>query len=212
LLSFCIPSLTLIRSFKVINSKLLRRCLEGSNENAHLRAISVLKKIVMCPTLLAITEAADPDDDDGPSGTNDDFFRDLKSSISVLDGKEAYSAKWIEKCSAKLAVFEALAEEIIDKTEEKIVVVSMSTQSLSVCQELCVARGWGFLRLDGSTPTTKRQPIIDRFNAKDCPERILLLSSKSGGAGLNVVGASRMIFLDLSVRWIVLEAFFVVIC
>lgn len=87
---------------------------------------------------------------------------------------------------------------MIATTNEKCIVVSMSTQSLDAVQKLCEARGWPTLRIDGATPASKRQPIVERFNSHDYPERVMLLSSKSGGAGLNLTGASRMIMLDLS--------------
>lgn len=39
--------------------------------------------------------------------------------------------------------------------------------------------------------------MVDRFNrATQAQSFIFLLSSKSGGAGLNLIGASRLIMLD----------------
>lgn len=185
---------------QVLNSNLLKRSLEGSNETGHLRAISVLKKIVNCPTLLASTaENENENDEDEATGGSDGFFGDVKGALAVLHGHEPYSRDWIAVCSGKLALLDSLVSNLFEGTDEKIVIVSMSTQSLDILEQLCRTRSWPLVRLDGSTATTKRQPIIDRFNGKDHPERILLLSSKSGGAGLNVVGASRMILFDLSV-------------
>ena len=37
---------------------------------------------------------------------------------------------------------------------------------LDVLERFCVGRGYGFLRLDGSTPSSKRQAVVERFNSK----------------------------------------------
>lgn len=48
-----------------------------------------------------------------------------------------------------------------------------------------------------STAQAKRQDMVDRFNrASQTQSFVFLLSSKSGGAGLNLIGASRLIMLD----------------
>eukprot|EP00850_Spirogloea_muscicola_P003947 SM000016S01935 [mRNA] locus=s16:775916:782349:+ [translate_table: standard] len=67
-------------------------------------------------------------------------------------------------------------------------------------------RGWSlyltlrrlltFFRLDGSTDVSDRQPMVDRFNAGTFNEMVFLLSSKAGGAGLNLVGANRLVMFD----------------
>jgi SNF2 family DNA or RNA helicase len=56
---------------------------------------------------------------------------------------------------------------------------------------VCEEKGWGWLRLDGSTMVGDRQQLVDRFNSSFGEERVFLLSSKAGGMGLNLVGANR---------------------
>lgn len=46
--------------------------------------------------------------------------------------------------------------------------LSLSLQTLDLLQRLCEDRGYDFLRLDGKTPTSKRQSLVDRFNDKYC--------------------------------------------
>ena len=41
-----------------------------------------------------------------------------------------------------------------------------------------------------------RQALVDRFNQPSDPSFILLLSSKAGGTGLNIIGANRLVLLD----------------
>jgi len=53
------------------------------------------------------------------------------------------------------------------------------------------------MRLDGSTPVVDRQRLVTRFNDPKTPAFVFLLSSKAGGAGINLIGANRLIALDL---------------
>ncbi|RXG73432.1 DNA repair and recombination protein RAD54B [Armadillidium vulgare] len=64
-------------------------------------------------------------------------------------------------------------------------------------ENLCKRYSYAFLRLDGSTPSSKRQNIVDRFNSPYCKELVFLLSSKAGGVGLNLIGASRILLFDI---------------
>ena len=39
--------------------------------------------------------------------------------------------------------------------------------------------------------------MVERFNSSDHPSKLFLLSSKSGGTGLNLIGASRLVLFDV---------------
>lgn len=83
-------------------------------------------------------------------------------------------------------------------TDEKIVLVSNYTSTLDLLQTLLSSRGLSFLRLDGKTPSGRRQELVDKFNRTDSKTAFaFLLSAKSGGAGINLIGASRLVLFDL---------------
>lgn len=83
-------------------------------------------------------------------------------------------------------------------TDEKIVLVSNYTSTLDVLQNLVSSRGLTWLRLDGSTPADKRQQLVEKFNRTDNKAAFaFLLSAKAGGAGINLIGASRLVLFDL---------------
>jgi len=64
--------------------------------------------------------------------------------------------------------------------------------------ENCVkARGYKFLRLDGSTSTKKRQTLVDNFQ-KDDSYKAFLISTKAGGLGLNLTAANKVIIFDVN--------------
>ena len=66
-------------------------------------------------------------------------------------------------------------------------------------QQVCKQNRWATLSLTGDLDARKRQARVDEFNSPAHPSFVLLLSSKAGGCGLNIVGANRLILLDP--RW-----------
>lgn len=55
--------------------------------------------------------------------------------------------------------------------------------------------GYTYVRLDGSTSVDMRQKLMDRFNS-DPKLFIFILSTRSGGLGINLTGADTVIFYD----------------
>ncbi|OXB79899.1 UNVERIFIED_CONTAM: hypothetical protein H355_000929 [Colinus virginianus] len=100
--------------------------------------------------------------------------------------------------SGKLQVLVKLLAAIQElSSSERVVLVSNYTQTLNILQETCKSYGYSYTRLDGNTPVSQRQQIVDNFNRKFSPAFIFLLSSKAGGVGLNLVGASHLILYDI---------------
>ena len=95
--------------------------------------------------------------------------------------------------SGKLHVLSALLDHIRNRAPlDKLVIVSNFTSALSLIEKaLLIPKELAFQRLDGNTNLTDRQTIVDSFN-RTSPEACfaLLLSSKAGGCGLNLVGGT----------------------
>ena len=70
--------------------------------------------------------------------------------------------------------------------QSKIVLVSNFTSTLDLAAILLNSRGFGYLRLDGSTPVDARQYLVDRFNRVTDPTPLFLLSARAGGVGINL--------------------------
>ena len=97
---------------------------------------------------------------------------------------------------AKIRLLMQLLEPV-HAAQERVVLCSSFCRSLDVLEAALHARGWGVMRLDGSTPVGMRQALVDRFNTRAGPDTFaFLLSTRAGGTGLNLVGASRMVLLD----------------
>ncbi|CAN0438378.1 unnamed protein product, partial [Ectocarpus sp. 12 AP-2014] len=72
--------------------------------------------------------------------------------------------------------------------------------------ETAAAGAWGpwengrqYFRIDGETPSKKRQQLISRFNDPDRKSTgVFLLSTKAGNMGINLVAANRVVLMDTS--------------
>ena len=131
------------------------------------------------------------------------LFKKICNSTSLIEGDSFYNEKLktqnntvkSSSSSGKLKVLLALLQEIKSKTEEKVVVVSNYTQTLDIIENHCSSLGFSIARLDGTTATKNRGDIVNSFN-NNPSTFVFLLSAKSGGVGLNLIGASRLVLFD----------------
>ncbi|NWQ74407.1 RA54B protein, partial [Columbina picui] len=197
---FCQPTALQLELYrKLLSSQVIRSCLQGRLENSpHLICIGALKKLCNHPCLLfkAIKEkSCDPmsdghDESSLYEGLIDVFPQDYTSdTVSEMDSGK------LQVLVKLLAAIHELSPS--ERQVQKIVLVSNYTQTLNVLQETCKRYGYSYTRLDGNTPVSQRQQIVDNFNSKFSPAFIFLLSSKAGGVGLNLVGASHLVLYDI---------------
>ncbi|TQB68867.1 swr1 complex component [Monascus purpureus] len=78
----------------------------------------------------------------------------------------------------------------------RALIFTQMTKMLDILEQFLNIHGHRYLRLDGTTRVEQRQLLTDRFNNDD---RILafILSTRSGGLGINLTGADTVIFYDL---------------
>lgn len=78
----------------------------------------------------------------------------------------------------------------------KILLFSQGVQMLDILEAFVRRQdGINFLRMDGKTPVKDRQKLVDKFN-NDPDIHLFLLTTKVGGLGVNLTGASRVIIYD----------------
>lgn len=78
----------------------------------------------------------------------------------------------------------------------RVLIFSQFTMVLDVLEEYLAIRGQTFLRLDGSTPVTERQSLINQYT-QDPSIFIFLLSTRAGGLGINLTAADTVIIHDI---------------
>ncbi|MGX6962166.1 DEAD/DEAH box helicase [Vagococcus xieshaowenii] len=96
--------------------------------------------------------------------------------------------------SGKLKQLEALVTSAL-ASGRRMLIFSQFTSMLSIIEERMAQMGQEVFYLRGSTPSAKRQEMVDAFNAGE--HNIFLISLKAGGTGLNLTGADTVILYDL---------------
>lgn len=76
-----------------------------------------------------------------------------------------------------------------------MLIFTQMTRMLDVLESFLNYHGHIYLRLDGTTKVEQRQVLMERFNSD---KRIFafILSTRSGGVGVNLTGADTVIFYD----------------
>jgi len=78
----------------------------------------------------------------------------------------------------------------------RALIFTQMTKVLDILEQFLNIHGHRYLRLDGATKIEQRQILTDRFN-NDTRILCFILSSRSGGLGINLTGADTVIFYDL---------------
>uniref|UniRef100_A0A8C5PWY8 RAD54 homolog B n=1 Tax=Leptobrachium leishanense TaxID=445787 RepID=A0A8C5PWY8_9ANUR len=190
---FCRPSKFQLELYrKLLKSHLVKSCLHALGENSpHLVCIDALKKLCNHPSLLFKTlqmKATDPGHEE----------RNVFEGLAEIFPDDYNADSLVETESGKLQVLTKLLSAIREHSSSaRVVLVSNYTQTLNLMQEMCKRHNYKFTRLDGQTPVSQRQQIVDGFNSSYSTNFIFLLSSKAGGVGLNLVGAAHLILYDI---------------
>ncbi|KAJ5948270.1 DNA repair and recombination protein [Penicillium verhagenii] len=180
---FCNPTRSQANIYQAVLASPVFQSAMGNAESA-LQLITILKKLCNSPSLLTAKN-----NNNAPSETITALLASLPPNLMRHFSPSA---------SAKIRVLDQILDNMRTNTTEKIVLVSNYTSTLNLLANLLSSLGLPFLRLDGSTPTQKRQPLVDDFNRLPADKCFaFLLSAKAGGMGLNLIGASRLVLFDV---------------
>lgn len=79
--------------------------------------------------------------------------------------------------------------------KHRVLIFTQMSKMLDIFEQFLSYHGHTYLRLDGSTRIDTRQALMDRFNA-DPKVFCFILSTRSGGVGVNLTGADTVVFYD----------------
>jgi SWI/SNF-related matrix-associated actin-dependent regulator 1 of chromatin subfamily A len=98
--------------------------------------------------------------------------------------------------SAKLRRLRQLLPAL-QKDGHRMILFSQWSDMLDILEEMCLELQMDCCRLDGRTPVSDRQQLVDEFNANDTIP-ICLMTTRAA-VGINLVGADTVIFHDVNV-------------
>ncbi|KAL7275407.1 hypothetical protein RUND412_001645 [Rhizina undulata] len=102
--------------------------------------------------------------------------------------------------SSKMILLDKLIEELCIKQGKKVLVFSSFTRMLDICEDLLMLKGgdgsrFRYGRLDGGTARARRNLAIRLFNGN--PDyKVMLISTRAGGLGINLASASDVVMLE----------------
>merc|ERR1719350_1850224 len=94
----------------------------------------------------------------------------------------------------KLQILSKLLQTLQAGSHRALIFTQM-TKILDILESFLSFHGHTYMRLDGSTKVEQRQMLMERFNANS-KYFVFILSTRSGGVGINLTGADTVIFYD----------------
>ena len=88
--------------------------------------------------------------------------------------------------------------EVVAEDDSALVFTQYAVMGRLLAEHLGKELNGGLLYLDGSTPRQARERIVDAFQVPDGEPRVLVMSLRAGGLGLNLTNASHVFHFD---RW-----------
>ncbi|KAJ4372257.1 DNA-dependent ATPase fun30 [Neocucurbitaria cava] len=112
----------------------------------------------------------------------------------ALKKYELQKKEWMD--SGKVAKLLELLKEY-KKNGDRALVFSQFTSVMDILGWVFDDHNINFMRMDGSTPIAERQSLMDVFY-QDESIQLFMISTKSGGAGINLACANKVIIFDSS--------------
>ena len=130
-----------------------------------------------------------------------DHFRSFQDSVSgqirqmmSMPSLHTPETRLIQYDCGKLQALARLLHDL-KSGGHRILIFTQMTKVLDVLEAFLNYHGHTYLRLDGSTRVEQRQVLMERFNANS-KYFVFILSTRSGGVGVNLTGADTVIFYD----------------
>ena len=170
-----------------------------------LGAITVMRKICNHPDLLENSDDRSVE----PFIRNDgDYLRDAQRAQKsknhsddnndhglneVIDDTADRFQAMIQR-SGKLEILAKILP-LWKKQRHRVLIFCQWKKMLDVIMDFVNFKGWKFGRLDGNTNVASRQRLVDTFNSDESYFG-MLCTTRTGGVGLNLVGADRIILYE----------------
>lgn len=126
---------------------------------------------------------------DDSSIDDDDFDNDNKSCSYDINNNDNIDS-FVHR-SGKLEVLSKILP-LWKRQGHRVLIFCQWKKMLNIIQQFVIQMNWKYSRLDGNTIVSSRQRLVDTFNHDDT-YFIMLCTTRTGGVGLNLTGANRII-------------------
>ena len=158
------------------------------------RFVFVLPKVATNGPRLTVKGCAQKS---APKFTSLHVFDDIKNILYPISIRQKIffpDRKLVQFDSGKLQTLHVLLRRL-KKEGHKCLIFTQMSKMLDILEIFLNLHAHTYVRLDGSTGIDKRQKLMDRFNS-DPKLFCFILSTRSGGLGINLTGADTVIFYD----------------
>ncbi|KAI7746430.1 hypothetical protein M8C21_015338 [Ambrosia artemisiifolia] len=175
-----------------LKSEIVLSAFDGSP----LAAITILKKICDHPLLLTKRAAEDVLEGMESDLNQEDHGVAEKLAMHIADVADKYDIRENnDVLSCKIPFIVSLLDNLIPEGHH-VLIFSQTRKMLNLIQDAINARGYKFLRIDGTTKASDRLKIVNDFQEGIGAPPIFLLTSQVGGLGLTLTKADRVIVAD----------------
>lgn len=169
--------------------------------------ISIYKSLLLRNLdLLAGLENDNAKDEHGMTQTKSRILQNLCMQLRkcsnhpfLFDGIEDENAEtslqMLVAVSGKLSVLDKLLCALYEQNH-RVVIFSQFKRSLDIIDDYCRMRGWKYSTFSGETSRAMRKYIVDDFNQPHSDKFLLLMTTRSGGMGLNLQTADTCVLFD----------------
>lgn len=99
------------------------------------------------------------------------------------------------EASGKLQLLNLMLPKLRERGH-RVLIFSQFLENLDIVEDFLIGLQLKYCRLDGNLTARQKQQQIDIFNAPDSPHFAFLLSTRSGGVGINLASADTVIIMD----------------
>jgi len=110
------------------------------------------------------------------------------------EGADQFGEHLVDNCG-KLKFLDRLFKKIKEKGEQ-VLLFSNFTSFLDILEDYCTMREYKYCRLDGSTELEEREQSISEFTMPGSDVFLFMLSTRSGGLGINLMTANHVVLYD----------------
>lgn len=101
----------------------------------------------------------------------------------------------VNVCSRMIVLDKLLTE--LHKRGARVLLFSQMVIMLDILQDYMEWKGYKYHRMTGSTQQESRQSMIDEFSSPESETFVFMITTRTGGIGINLQAADTVIFYDL---------------